>query len=600
MTKEKIFEILKNKGELIPETYDGSYEWMKETISSYSKLDSLKTCDIPDLNAIYMLAVGTWKSNVEKKKENIMKTCLPDSEKQRVISIINMVWEKANRYEYQNEDISEKPRVGMFGTGFYSFEGKTTSENVKRFVQMLVDVNTLEDDDAMFSRVEEVTAGGFKGMGSAVVSMILHCLKPYSFPILNGNMNEKNAFEILGIELDHKSTIETYIENCRRIKKYRDDNFSFKNYRVFDAVALFERKAIGDYTLTNREDIGMHDKNIILYGPPGTGKTYNTVNYAVAICENKKTEDIQKEEYDDVRDRYENLKKNGRIAFTTFHQSYGYEEFIEGISPILDEDSEGIEYRIKDGVFKAFCERAKLSGVDEINYNATTYIVRLNGLRDNELKKECFRDDVIRFDWSADASEESVLYKWFKQMSVGDYVLSYYDKSQNIDAVGMVTGEDVFYDESKSSFRWTREVKWLATGFIEDVVSRFGGKWLSNFQISKVNWIRVSDVLGVARQYGKDLPNPNGSPCVFIIDEINRGNISKVFGELITLIEPTKRLGANEESTAILPYSGQEFGVPDNVYILGTMNTADRSIAIMDTALRRRFSFVECMHNESV
>lgn len=204
-------------------------------------------------------------------------------------------------------------------------------------------------------------------------------------------------------------------------------------------------------------------KNLILYGPPGTGKTYMSAVYAVAFCDRKPL--LELTDYSKVMERYGELKKQGRIIFTTFHPSYSYEEFIEGIRPVVDRGKDSLSYAVAPGIFKKFCALAAGSG--------------------------------------------------------------------------------------------------------------YGG------------------VVGTHKEKA-------GMPYVFIIDEINRGNISKIFGELITLIENSKRAGEKEAVSVVLPYSGEEFSVPKNVYLIGTMNSADRSVALMDTALRRRFRFVEMMPQPQV
>lgn len=357
------------------------------------------------------------------------------------------------------------------------------------------------------------------------------------------------------------------------------------------------------------------DKNTILYGPPGTGKTYHTAHYAVAMCDEESLEVVESRPYPEVIARYRELEKEGRIAFTTFHQSFGYEEFIEGIRPAIGENAEGLEYTLEDGVFKAFCKRASLPAPLQeknlgLNSNPTVWKVSLGGTYDNPVRSDCMENDHIRIGWDqygAELSDEKVnegkaiLNAFTNGMRIGDLVLSCYSAS-TIDAVGVVTGDSA-WDDSFPEYKRVRAVRWLVKGINHNITELNGGK---NMTLSTVYKMRIpaADVLSIVNQYSpKSLQNEANASSrnhVFIIDEINRGNISKIFGELITLIEDTKREGLTEAASAILPYSGERFCVPQNVYILGTMNTADRSIAIMDTALRRRFRFEEMMPDYDV
>ncbi len=357
--------------------------------------------------------------------------------------------------------------------------------------------------------------------------------------------------------------------------------------------------------------------NTILYGPPGTGKTYHTVIYAVAIIENKPLAEIQKEDYEDVLDRYNEYKANERIAFTTFHQSYGYEEFIEGIKPIIVENADETKeviYEVRPGVFKAFCDKIivpeiKESADLELNDYPTIWKVSLEGTGDNPTRRECLDNNHIRIGYDEcgeDATQAienqengySVLNRFIYEMSVGDIVISCYTAS-TIDAIGVVIGEYEWHDEY-SVYKRLRKVKWLVKNIDENIVKINNGKKLSNPTVHRVN-ITLNDIIDMVKKYSPEvIETENKGNYVFIIDEINRGNVSKILGELITLIEPKKRLGEAEEMEAILPYSNKPFGVPNNVYIIGTMNTADRSIATLDTALRRRFKFKEMLPNADV
>lgn len=367
------------------------------------------------------------------------------------------------------------------------------------------------------------------------------------------------------------------------------------------------RDGINSRKGVSRLNIG---KNTILYGPPGTGKTYSTVTCAVAIIENRPLEEIEAIPYKDRLKRYRKYQQEGLVEFCTFHQSYGYEEFIEGIRPITPEDSEytgngGIEYKVKPGIFRKFCEDAETAAAGNsedlgIRENPTIWKVSLQGTGENPIRTDCMENNHIRIGWSGygrDLSAESayadggrsILNAFVNVMQIGDIVMSCYSESE-VDAVGVITGDYEWREGGE--YNRQRPVRWLTKGFKEDIVSINGGKKLTLSTVYRLNQMSLPDVLHIVRKHGKT-QSVDTRNRVFIIDEINRGNISKIFGELITLIEPSKRLKSDEETRVKLPYSGVRFGIPQNVYLLGTMNTADRSIALIDTALRRRFRFVE-------
>lgn len=467
------------------------------------------------------------------------------------------------------------------------------------------------------------------GNGPAYVTMGLYWIKPHVFMPLDANSKEY-LFQRYGLLAPKgKLTGTAYRDYLQKliINMSADDmaltfpNLSYDAWKVNnDKTTLDEKvKEVGDPYMTNTHVT--FPKNMILHGPPGTGKTYTSVRYAVAIIEEKSLDEVTNEDYHAVYQRFKDYKDQGLVAFTTFHQSYSYEEFIEGIRPVLlsEENSDSkndVEYELRSGLFKAFCDQAgtPLKSQSEdlgIGKNPNVWKVSLEGTGDNPTRTESLKNDHIRIGWDQygkdinDATDygehggRNVLNAFYNKMQVGDIVFSCYS-SKTIDAIGIVTGEPE-WDEAYGNYKRLRKVKWIVKGIDEDIVDMNAGKTMTLPAVYKLS-VTVTDALQLIRKHRIELSNqlskvPNR---VFIIDEINRGNISKVFGELITLIESTKRIGSPEEMRATLPYSGVNFGVPQNVYILGTMNTADRSIALLDTALRRRFKFVEMPPQVSV
>jgi len=359
--------------------------------------------------------------------------------------------------------------------------------------------------------------------------------------------------------------------------------------------------------------------NKILYGPPGTGKTYNAINHALAAIYGL---DVDNESFiNDVREsvieNFPNIKssddrnylkfifdqcvKDGQIVFTTFHQSYGYEEFIEGIKPDMDSSSDGqVRYKIEDGIFKKICTTALYESIKKNTQSASISF--------EDLYEQFIAIVESSLPYDLTSINSNVLQ--IKSISSQKNLHLYHKDSEVKHTVGKERLKALFFEiDSIEKLSGVKNIH-------EHITSIIGG---CN---STAYWSVLNKLLAIKADISKegvDTPytyeekkrfvsgfhdyssiNRTDKNYVIIIDEINRGNISKIFGELITLIEPSKRLGADEVLTVTLPYSGEPFGVPSNVYIIGTMNTADRSIALMDTALRRRFEFIEMMPDYKV
>jgi len=362
------------------------------------------------------------------------------------------------------------------------------------------------------------------------------------------------------------------------------------------------------------------DKNVIFYGPPGTGKTYTTAKRAVEICKTESEKELT--DYTEIMKKYNELKEKNRIEFITFHQSYGYEEFIEGIKPIIsneDDESEGesennqesktnikiendIKYDIVDGIFKKFCDNARKAIIEtnnndnnDIPLEAIVWKVTVRG----QVREECFNNNHVRIDWNFD---DAGAVGFVEEVKKGDIIITTDGSRTRINGIAVVTDDKGYTLDKEERDTTTRNVKWLAKNIDENIKNINKEKMLHRRTVARVPNMKVEDIIKLAKEKNQEelskiVIKENKEPYVFIIDEINRGNISKIFGELITLIETTKRAGKEECISTKLPYSNEEFTVPDNVYIIGTMNTADRSIALMDTALRRRFKFEEMLPN---
>ncbi len=423
----------------------------------------------------------------------------------------------------------------------------------------------------------ELVNGFVKSYGEEIQQIMLNEIKGFKNKPLN--LAVQTLFwcmkDYMKEKLDKKMTTET--------------NNSSKGTWYDDVVRIWERR-----------------KNIVLYGAPGTGKTYDVPELAVRLCDPSfmATEPSREE----IVSRYNQLKTEKRIAFTTFHQSLDYEDWIEGLRPVVNENSQ-VTYEIESGIFKKLCEEAERPIVKDkqvgISDNAVIWKVSLAGTGDNNVRRECMENNHIRIgwdgygpvisdetDWSVYNGEgKQILDAYINKMKIGDIVMSCYS-SQTIDAIGVVAGDYEFEDKFPN-YKRVRRVNWLVKDINENIVEMNDGKTMTLGTVYRLNSITLDNVKSILEKYDTSSKmEENDKAYVMVIDELNRGNVSKVFGELITLLEADKRKGRVNAESVVLPYSKKAFHIPNNVYLIATMNTADRSLGSLDYAIRRRFAFI--------
>jgi 5-methylcytosine-specific restriction protein B len=358
--------------------------------------------------------------------------------------------------------------------------------------------------------------------------------------------------------------------------------------------------------------------NSIFYGPPGTGKTYRCLRKAVQLVENLEDQEFeQKYSAAEVQSLFRKYQQQGKIALVTFHPSFTYEDFVEGLKPFKNEKDD-LYYDIEDGIFKQICLNASYAlyqqqqsrllnenkkgykrNFDAIYHEFLDYLKRMMREESQEVVFETKSEKPL---YLLDINKnDTLLFRYGKGsrsygVTKGSMALLYRNfvrisDIQNLNQdIQKVTGKSntslywavfkrlkVFEDTRTTTYNYLLNSRRLMGRPINDELYQNMKREISRFdyhQLSPEDYQEAGNF-------------------VLIIDEINRGNVPAIMGELITLLETDKRAGQAHALSTILPYSRESFAVPGNLFILGSMNTADRSITQLDTALRRRFSFQE-------
>lgn len=499
-------------------------------------------------------------------------------------------------------DFHEINIKGFTGAGLAQIDDKTEDQlqAIKTFLEAAFKVNDIKGAQELCQNYEnqkipEVTSG--------IYSPWLYYINPEIFPIKNSSSEKLINY------LELKNNYPEYILEAFQIKTTLEiDDYGLLDALAFNLSEILESKTNEIIPITKNNNNKSKNPNMnkslnqILYGPPGTGKTYKTIEKAIKIANSnfniEQSRDVIKEEFN-------RLVKIGQIVFTTFHQSMSYEDFIEGIKPKEPEnEGEDVIYKVELGIFRKLCIEAAFSIAKMKESKTTESVLDFSAQYDNYIAyidERLLKNEEIKLETKSGGSvlvdsispQDNIIIKHLngtRIYTVSKARLAKLNSSiQNLDDMNNIHDQiREIIGGSNASAYWA-VLNSIRKSMAKDIAKTDNRKYTLDDKIDVVNSLS-----------NEDYKIENAKPYVLIIDEINRGNVSQIFGELITLIEEDKRLGKTEVLEITLPYSKKPFGVPPNLYIIGTMNTADRSVEALDTALRRRFSFEEMKPNEEL
>lgn len=450
--------------------------------------------------------------------------------------------------------------------------------------------------------------GVWEGSGNDKVNNLIQSIKPNDVLILKTSSTKGMNHDMPFIRIHSVGIVESEVEQIENSDHYR----CRVNYIEMPETKDFDGNKYGAYRQTlhdcnDREVIDYvnqlfamdtaptpnhidkyaiilrHKKNLILQGAPGTGKTYNTAALALSICE---VTDVNLKDHDAVMQRYKQLQEEGRIGFCTFHQSMDYEDFVEGIKS--NTENQTVSYDVEDGIFKQIADRAR-ENWEENKENGDIIIEKkhrtidvLNGLCEKiqrEIDENSYADLFL--------NNKSKM-KIFEIFTKHDKIKTIRLKNSTVPTETHIQGlsiEIILRDYEPYTRGEIKTYKDIKPTY--ESKQGYHGNAIYYFELFK----RMHEFEKTMEMPQTNYQKPNKQNYVLIIDEINRGNVSRIFGELITLLEADKRLGGGHPIEVTLPYSKERFGVPKNLYIVGTMNTTDRSVGNIDYAVRRRFAF---------